>query len=141
MSKQFWINLPVSDMARSKQFFTDIGFRVNPLHENNPEIGSFFLDESDTVMMLFSRESMEGFMANTITDTSVGNEILLNIDAESREEVDAMAERVKNAGGTIYAEPGESDGWMYAFGFVDPDGHRWSMLYMDMSKAPGQEQG
>ncbi len=139
MSKQFWINLPVSDMARSKQFFTDIGFRVNPLHEHNPEIGSFYLDKNDTVMMLFSKESMEGFMANPIADTSAGNEILLNIDAESKQEVDEMAEKVRIAGGVIYAEPGESDGWMYAFGFVDPDGHRWSMLYMDMGKAPRRE--
>lgn len=139
MSKQFWINLPVSDMARSKQFFTDIGFRVNPLHEHNPEIGSFYLDKNDTVMMLFSKEAMEGFIANPIADTSAGNEILLNIDAESREEVDEMAEKVRATGGVIYAEPGESDGWMYAFGFVDPDGHRWSMLYMDMEKAPRGE--
>jgi uncharacterized protein YndB with AHSA1/START domain len=44
---------------------------------------------------------------------------------------------VRKAGGKIYAEPGESQGWMYAFGFEDLDGHRWSMLYMDISKMPG----
>ena len=27
-------------------------------------------------------------------------------------------------------------GWMYGFGFCDIDGHRWNVLYMDMSKMP-----
>ena len=64
------------------------------------------------------------------------SEVLINFDAESKEEVDAMAEKVRKAGGKIYAEPGESQGWMYAFGFEDLDGHRWSMLYMDLAKMP-----
>jgi predicted lactoylglutathione lyase len=61
---------------------------------------------------------------------------LFSFDAESREEVDEMAKKVKAAGGTLYAEPAENQGWMYGFAFVDPDGHRWNMLYMDMSKMP-----
>jgi predicted lactoylglutathione lyase len=56
------------------------------------------------------------------------------VDAQSREEVDQMAEIVREAGGNIFAEPAESDGWMYAFGFADPDGHRWGVLYMDKEK-------
>jgi predicted lactoylglutathione lyase len=62
--------------------------------------------------------------------------MLINFDAESKEEVDMMAEKVRQAGGIIYAEPGESQGWIYAFGFIDLDGHRWSMLYMDMKNMP-----
>ncbi|MDG3583504.1 hypothetical protein PSF86_14000 [Galbibacter sp. CAA-3] len=30
--------------------------------------------------------------------------------------------------------PPNRKGGMYAFGFQDADGHRWSMLYMDMEK-------
>jgi predicted lactoylglutathione lyase len=51
--------------------------------------------------------------------------------------VDELAETAKAAGGTVYAEPGENQGWMYGCGFSDPDGHRWNVLYMDMSKMPG----
>ncbi|NNE77836.1 MAG: extradiol dioxygenase, partial [Pricia sp.] len=76
------------------------------------------------------------FTQNEIADTTKGTEVLLNIDAQSRSEVDEMAQKVRNAGGKIYAHPGESQGWMYAFGFEDLDGHRWSMLYMDMDKMP-----
>ncbi|MDF2859634.1 MAG: hypothetical protein K0Q87_5485, partial [Neobacillus sp.] len=27
-------------------------------------------------------------------------------------------------------------GWMYGCGVADPDGHRWNVLFMDMSKMP-----
>ena len=79
---------------------------------------------------------LRNFTQNEIADTKKGTEVLINIDAQSKEEVDEMAKIVRKAGGRIFAEPGESQGWMYAFGFEDLDGHRWSMLYMDMSKMP-----
>lgn len=134
--QQFWFNLPVKDIVKSKEFFRAIGFRENPMHVNNQTLGSFFIGNKETVMMLFPEETLQGFLGNTVTDTTQGNEVLLNIDAQSPAEVDEMAELVRKAGGTVYAEPGESQGWMYAFGFIDLDGHRWSMLYMNMEKMP-----
>ena len=135
-AKQVWINLPVKDINRSRKFFKDIGFRENPRHKNNKNLASFLLGEHDFVMMLFPEEQFESFSGSSISDTRYGAEFLMNIDAQSRKEVDAFAEKVQKAGGEIFAKPAESQGWMYAFGFADPDGHRWSMLYMDMSKAP-----
>ena len=84
--------------------------------------------------MLFPNNMFKKFTQNEITDTKKGTEVLINIDAQSKEEVNEMAEKVRVAGGRIFAEPGESQGWMYAFGFEDLDWHRWVMLYMDMSK-------
>lgn len=63
---------------------------------------------------------------------------MISFDAESREEVDEMAAKVRAAGGTIFGEPGEIRGWMYGFGFADLDGHRWNMVFMDFSKLPQQ---
>ncbi len=134
--KQFWFNLPVKDMAKSKEFFNKIGFRENDRHKDNPSMGSFFVDSNNTVMMLFPENAIKGFMGNSVTDTKSSNEVLFNISADSREEVDQMAELVRGAGGDVFGQPGEVDGWMYAFGFSDLDGHRWSMLYMDMEKMP-----
>ena len=131
-----WFNLPVKDIARSKAFFSAIGFTLNPRHEHATTLSSFLIGKQNICMMIFLEDTFVGFSRAPITDTKTSSEILLNIDAESREEVDQMAERVRKAGGTIFAEPGEAQGWMYAFGFSDPDGHRWSMLYMDMSKMP-----
>lgn len=48
-----------------------------------------------------------------------------------------MLQKAEDAGGTIYAHGGEKDGWMYGGGFVDLDGRRWNLLYMDFSKMKG----
>lgn len=134
--KQFWINLPVKDVAKSKAFYKRIGFKSNPMHEGNAHLASFLIGEHEMVMMLFQEEAFKSFTQNDIADTTKGTEVLLNIDAESKDEVDSMAQTVHLAGGKIFAPPGDVEGWMYAFGFEDPDGHRWSMLYMDMEKMP-----
>ncbi len=87
-------------------------------------------------MMLFTEPAFKTFTRNEIVNTKQGTEVLLSIDVESREEVDEMAAKAVKAGGTLYAEPGDNQGWMYGCGFADPDGHRWNVLYMDMSKMP-----
>ena len=53
-----------------------------------------------------------------------------------RNEIDEMAEKVRKAGGEVFSEPEELQGWMYNVAFKDLDGHRWNMLYMDMEKMP-----
>ena len=87
-------------------------------------------------MMLFKEAAFKNFTGNKITDSNQSTEVLFSIDAETREEVDEMVEKVVKAGGTIYAEAGDNDNWMYGCGFADLDGHRWNVLYMDMSKMP-----
>ena len=62
------------------------------------------------------------------------SEILISIDAENKGEVDALAKKVEEAGGTVFAPPAESQGWMYGCAFADLDGHRWNSLFMDFSK-------
>lgn len=71
-----------------------------------------------------------------MTDTKQSTEVLLSIDAESREEVDEMVKKAVKAGGIIFSEPQADQGWMYGAGFADLDGHRWNVLFMDTSKMP-----
>lgn len=129
--KSIWINLPVKDLQKSKTFFEQIGFTLNPNYHRD-DGASFLLGEKEVVMMLFPEKDFKKFTNNDIADTEKGTEVLLNLDAQSREEVDKMAKTVQKAGGKIFAKPEESQGWMYIFGFEDLDGHRWSMLYMDI---------
>lgn len=134
--KNIWLNLPVINVKKSKEFFKAVGFKPNPRHENAEDVASFLIGENNFVLMLFPTNAFKNFAKNEVADTTKGSEVLINIDAQSREEVDEMAKKVRVAGGKIFAEPGESQGWMYAFGFEDLDGHRWIMLYMDTSKMP-----
>lgn len=134
--KTFWVNLPVKDVKKSKEFFNKLGFQETENQPKNDEYAGFYLDENKTVLMLFPEERFAHFAGNPIADTSKGTEVYLNLDAPTKEYVDEFAEMVKSAGGRVYAEPSEVEGWMYVMGFIDLDGHRWGMLHMDMSQLP-----
>ena len=136
MTKEIWINLPVKDVKRSKEFFTSLGFSFDSSYMDNDEGASLVIGDKGVIVMLFKESAFENFTGNKITDSKLSTEVLFSIDAESREEVDEMVDKILKAGGTIYAKAGEHDGWMYGCGFADLDGHRWNVLYMDMSKMP-----
>ncbi|MBO9586860.1 MAG: VOC family protein [Flavobacterium sp.] len=135
MTKQIWLNLPVKDVAKAKDFFWKIGFSFNEQHDT-PSSTCMVVGDGHFVIMLFEEMLFSSFSQNPLTDTKSSSEVLISIDAESREEVDELAEKVKEAGGTVFTPPAESQGWMYGFGFADLDGHRWNVLFMDFSKLP-----
>lgn len=134
MTKEFWFNLPVKDLTKSKAFFTQMGFTLNTHYGNNDSSASFFIGQKNVVMMLFSEAVFKGFTGDELSDSHKTQEVLFSIDAESKEEVDEMARKAVAAGGTCSHKPTEIQGWMYGCVFRDLDGHRWNVLYMDMSK-------
>ena len=136
MANDIWINLPVKDVTKSKEFFRKLGFSPNPGPGNSDHSASFTIGSKKAVLMLFAEAVFQGFTKNKISDTNTASEVLFSLGAESREEVDGMAEKAEEAGGTIFARPQENQGWMYGCGFADLDGHRWNVLYMDLSKMP-----
>ena len=138
MTKELWINLPVKDINVSKEFFSRLGFSFNPRFSNNNDTACITIGTKNINVMLFKEATFNGFTKNKIADTSQATEVLFSIDAESRDEVDEMANKAASAGGTVFSQPAELQGWMYGCGFSDPDGHRWNVLFMDMTKAPGQ---
>ena len=136
MTKELWINLPVRDVKKSREFFTKIGFKQNARFPETQQMSSIIVGSKNIVVMLCAESMFQGFTQNKLPDVKQSTEVLFSFDAESREEVDELASKVEAAGGTVYAKPGENQGWMYGFGFADIDGHRWNALYMDMSKMP-----
>lgn len=126
-----WLNLPVQDMARAKTFYRAIGLRENPRHAGNDQVGSFLVGPHDFVIMLFPAGVFASYTDLPVTDTKASSATLINLGADSREAVDELAAAVRQAGGELYTEPQLVQGWMYIFGFADPDGHRWSVLYME----------
>jgi len=137
MTKQIWLNLPVKEVAKSKAFFSKIGFSFNEEHDT-PSSTCMVIGEGKFVIMLFEESLFASFSQNNLTDTKASSEILISIDAESREQVDELAKKVAEAGGNVFGTPDESQGWMYGCGFADLDGHRWNVLFMDFSKLPQQ---
>lgn len=134
MTKELWINLPVKDINTSKEFFTKLGFTFNEEYGNSDDSLSLVFGAKKVIVMLFKESVFEKFTRTKTADLSLGSEVLISIDAESREEVDEICDRVEKAGGMIFGKPEEVQGWMYGCGFADPDGHRWNVLHMDFSK-------
>lgn len=134
MTKELWLNLPVKDLQKSKEFFTKIGFKF----DKNPtdEMAAMKIGTKQIAVMLCTESLFSGFIKGPVSDTSKGSEIIISFDAESREEIDELAKKVTDAGGTLFGEPAESQGWLYGFGFTDLDGHKWNGLYMDFGKLP-----
>jgi predicted lactoylglutathione lyase len=135
MAKEIWINLPVKNVARSVAFFTKLGFVFNGDHQTS-DSACMLIGEKPTVVMLFDEIVFKGFVNDAIANPSNGASVLFSFDAQSIAEVDAMAVKVEQAGGVLFSTPKDNQGWMYGFGFSDPDGHRWNMLYMDWTKMP-----
>jgi uncharacterized protein len=136
MTKELWINLPVKDIVKSREFFTKLGFTFHPRHKDSNDAAGLIIGESNLMVMLFPEDTFKKFAKNAISDTTIATEVLFSIDAESRDEVDELIKKAIHAGGIAFSEPEEQDGWMYGAGFSDLDGHRWNVLYMDMAKMP-----
>ncbi|MGG1685914.1 VOC family protein [Pseudalkalibacillus sp. NRS-1564] len=132
MATDLWMNLPVQNVEKSKAFFTKIGFPAQTIGDGV----QVAIGDQGTKVMLFPASKFETFTHHRVADSMKATEVLFSIGAEDREEVDAMIKNVEKAGGAIYAKPGLTDGWLYGAGFIDLDGHRWNVLYMDMEKMP-----
>lgn len=133
MTKELWLNLPVKNIQESKKFFKAIGFSFDENRERE-DMAAMKVGEKKVPVMLITERTFKEVIQYEITDTSKSSEILISFDAESRDEVDEIAQKVEHAGGTVFAKPSEIQGWMYGSAFTDLDGHRWNVLFMDMSK-------
>src|SRR5665647_3861485 len=81
--RSIWLNLPVNDVRKSKDFFKAIGFKLNPRHENAEDVASLLIGENNFVLMLFPNDVFKNFTQNEIADTKKGTEVLINIHAQS----------------------------------------------------------
>jgi predicted lactoylglutathione lyase len=131
-----FINLPVKNLAKSTEFFTELGFSFDPMFTD--ENATRMIVSDDTSVMLAVEPFFKGFIEpQEIADTSKTREVLVGLSAASREEVDHLADKAIAAGAEGLGEP-EDDGFMYMRGFRDLDGHQWSFIYMDMSAVAQQ---
>ena len=135
MSLGTFVNLPVQDLARTRDFFTKLGFSFNEQF-SDPNTACMIISEN-TWAMLVAESSFTNFTNREIADTSNSSEVIVGLSAESREQVDDFADNAVAAGAQALGGAFD-DGVMYMRGFRDLDGHQWSFLYLDMSAMPGQ---
>lgn len=136
MATQVFINLPVKDLGKSMAFFNSLGFSFNPQFSDEKAASMIIAD--NIFAMLLTEAYFSTFTKKPVSDAKTSIEVLIAIDAASREEVQQLVAKAQQAGGLIYADP-QDHGWMYQHGFADLDGHQWEIVYMDASQLPAQD--
>lgn len=130
MKPKIFVNLPIKDLNKSVAFFTKLGFSFNP--QFTDENATCMIIGEDIFIMLLVEKFFKSFTKKDVCDTSKNTEAIVALSVESREKVDQMIEKAKEAGGS---EPREKQdhGWMYGRSFEDIDGHLWEVFFMEES--------
>ncbi len=127
MPRSVFVNLAVADLDRAVRFFTAVGFTFNPEFASD-DATCMIVDERIFVMLL-TEEKFATFTPKPLCDARTHSEVLVCLQLERREDVDAMVQRALEAGGRTYGEP-QDHGFLYGHGFEDPDGHIWELIHM-----------
>jgi predicted lactoylglutathione lyase len=135
MHKQIFVNLPVKNLARSRTFFSSLGFEFNPQFSNDD--GACMIIGENIFAMLLTEPFFRGFTTKPIADAREATEVLTCLSCESRDEVDALVAKAIAAGGRA-PNPKQDHGFMYGHGFEDLDGHLWELAWMDQAALPPQ---
>ena len=129
MTQMIFVNLPVSDLAKSRAFLEALG-AVNEPRFTDDTAAAMTFSESIHVMLL-THEKFSQFTPRPIADAKAGSEVLLCLSSDSRESVDSTVERAVEAGGAADPSPKQDYGVMYGRSVADPDGHIWEIMWMD----------
>jgi len=136
MSKMIFINLPVTDLPRSKAFYEAVGFTNNPQFTNENAAAMVW---SDTIyVMLLTHEFWKTFTDRAIPNAHESAQVFLCLSHDSRDAVDAIVAKAGAAGGMAEPTPTQDHGFMYGSSFEDPDGHIWENNWMDPKVAAGE---
>jgi predicted lactoylglutathione lyase len=128
MPRQIFVNLPVKNLNKSIEFFTQLGYKFNA--QFTDETATCMIVSDDIYVMLLTEAKFQTFTPKAICDATKSTEVLVCLSCESRAEVDELVRKAVAAGGTTYNEP-QDHGFMYAHGFQDLDGHIWELIYME----------
>lgn len=123
------MNLPVMDLAASRDFYTALGFPVNEAFSDD-QAAAIVVSET-IVVMLVARDRFAEFVAGPVGDPRDGPTAISCLNAESPEEVDRLVGAALASGGSAWL-PKMEDGPMYGHSFADPDGHVWEVIHMDL---------
>jgi predicted lactoylglutathione lyase len=135
MATKIFINLPVKDLGKSMAFFTNLGFSFNPQFTDE-KAGCMVISDSIFAMLL-TENYFQTFTKKALSDAKSATEVLIALDANSKDEVQQIIAKAEQSGATIYSDP-QDHGWMYVHSFADLDGHQWEFIYMDQSQLPNQ---
>jgi predicted lactoylglutathione lyase len=138
MPQMIFVNLPVTDLAKSKAFYEAVGAVNNPAFTDDTA-ACMVVEEGSIHVMLLTHEKWATFTSKAIPDAHTTAQVLLCVSADSREAVDGQVDKAVKGGGKADPTPTQDYGFMYGRSFEDPDGHIWEVMWMDPTAIPAGE--
>ena len=128
--RKLFVNVPVSDLQRSIDFFEALGFTFNA--QFTDATATAMLVGEDAYFMLLTKEKFATFSKRPLGDAAKMTSALYSLGVESRAAVDEMVNRAVANGGSHALDP-QDHGFMSGWSFYDPPGHHWAVFSMDPS--------
>lgn len=123
-----FVNLVVQDLPAEKAFFETLGLSFNPQFTNDEAACMVVNDRA--FFMIHTPGSMARFSSLPASDPRTHVSAIFALSADSRADVDRIADLALASGGTAY-NPVSDLGFMYLRSFRDPNGHPWEVFWMD----------
>lgn len=129
--KQIFINLPVKDVEASMEFYSQLGFTVNPLFTFDNQKCMVWSDQ--IYVMLQTLEMFKSGNKKNLADPKKETLITLTLPVESLDTLNEIIENGLKAGGTE-PTPTIDEGFMQVRNIQDLDGHSWGIMFLDIEK-------
>lgn len=135
--RMIFVNLPVTDLDRSKAFYAALGFTNNP--QFTDETAACMVLSETIHVMLLTHAKWHTFTTRPIPSPD-SSEVSLAVSYDSKDDVNRVVETAGAHGGIVDVNPPENHGFMFQRSFTDPDGHLWEPMWMDPALANGEAQ-
>lgn len=124
-NKNILITLGVRDVAKSRDFYAGLGFKVD---SDSPNMVDFALEGIRFSIFNINKLADDVNVYNPPKIASGFTGITLAYNLDSKEAVDELYLKVQKLGGTVEHAPEKAKDWDgYHFYFRDLDGHYWEI--------------
>lgn len=129
--KQIFINLPVTDLEKSKIFYEQLGFKNHALFTGKNQVCMAWSEH--ILVMLQSKSFFNLGNKKSIADIERQLSATFTLPVESKTMVDKIIKNGLKAGGKEPITPINED-YMIVRAIEDLEGHIWSFIHLDTEK-------
>ncbi len=128
MPRMIFPNLPVKDLAKTKAFWTAMGFSFNP--QFTDDNAACLVVNDLACVMLLREEFWATFTKKPLPDRINTTGVFMAYSCDDKAAVTKAVETALANGGSP-ASPSQDHGFMFGWSFYDCDGHHWEPFWMD----------
>ena len=120
VGRELSTSMTVKDLGASTTWYRDVvGFTVDQEYEREGKLRAVAMRAGSVRILLNQDDGAKGW------DRVKGQGFSLQITTE--QSIDAIADGIKAAGGTLVSEPADMPWGVRMFRLEDPDGYKWSI--------------